>query len=77
MAKKSSKVVRESPAVVPGMMRSSKAQREQEERWRAESDLRTLTEAEEICDDPKRHKAAKSMARQKAREMTKIAGGKY
>ncbi len=76
MAKKSSKIVRDAPAVVPGMMRSTKAQREQEEAWRAESDLRTLTEAEEICEDPKRHKAAQAMAREKMADMRKIAGKK-
>lgn len=75
MAKKqktSERVIREHDAVVPGMMRSSKKQREQEEQWRAESDLRTLTEAEEICEDPKRHGAARKMAHEKMESMRRV-----
>lgn len=74
---KSSKIVRESKSVVPGMMRPTKAQRDMEAHYRAESDLRTLSEAEEICEDPKRHRAARAMAREKIDDMRKIAGKKY
>lgn len=77
MAKKSSKIVREGNPVTPGMMRPTKEQRDMEAHYRAESDLRTLMEAEEICEDKTRHAAAKKMARDKASDMKKIAGGKY
>lgn len=40
--------------------------------WRAESDLRTLAEAEEIKKDPKRYKAALEKAKQKIAEMKTV-----
>lgn len=76
MAKKSSNVVREAPAVVPGMMRSTKEQRAQEDRWRAESDMDTLSRAEEIRKDRKRHTAAQAIAREKIECMKEVAGGR-
>jgi hypothetical protein len=42
--------------------------------WRAEDDLRTLTEAEKIRKDPKRLKAAQGMAKKKLAEIEKVAG---
>jgi len=49
------------------------AMRKEEEKWRAESDLRTLTEAEEIKRDPKRLKYAQDCAREKLVEMAAAA----
>ena len=46
---------------------------EQEDEWRAESDLRTLMEAEAIEKDPKRLKAAQAMARKKLLDLAGIA----
>lgn len=69
MAKKSSKIIRESTALTPGMMRSHS---KQEARWRAESDLDTLTRAEEICSDKKRHTAARGVAEERIASMQKI-----
>lgn len=43
-----------------------------EKRWRAESDMRTLAEAEEIRKDPKRLAAAKAMAKEKLGELQKV-----
>lgn len=41
--------------------------------WRAESDLRTLIEAEKIEADPKRYKAAQALAKQRMMEVAKVA----
>lgn len=41
--------------------------------WRAESDMRTLAEAEEIRKDPKRLKAAQAKAREKIEELKNLA----
>lgn len=46
----------------------------QEKRWRAESDMRTLAEAEDIRKDPKRLAAAKAMAKEKLAELQKVVG---
>ncbi len=40
--------------------------------WRTESDLNTLMEAVKIESDPKRLKAARDLARQKADSMKKV-----
>lgn len=40
--------------------------------WQAESDMRTLAEAEEIRKDPKRLKAALAKAREKIEELQKL-----
>lgn len=40
--------------------------------WQAESDMRTLAEAEEIRKDPKRLKAALAKAREKIDELQKL-----
>jgi hypothetical protein len=50
------------------------AMRKEEEKWRAESDLRTLTEAEEIKRDPKRLAMAQACAKEKLIEMAAVAG---
>lgn len=42
-------------------------------KWRAESDLNTLTQAIEIRKDPKRMKAASKLAKEKVAEMASIA----
>lgn len=41
--------------------------------WRAESDMRTLAEAEEIRKDPKRLKAAQAKAIEKIEELKSLA----
>lgn len=40
--------------------------------WQAESDMRTLAEAEEIRKDPKRLKSALAKAREKIEELQKL-----
>jgi hypothetical protein len=42
--------------------------------WQTESDLRTLTEAEEIRKDKKRFAKAKELAKKKLRDMAAVAG---
>ena len=42
--------------------------------WRVESDLRTLTEAEEIKKDKRRFAAAQELAKKKLIEMANVAG---
>ncbi len=44
-----------------------------EKKWRVESDLRTLVEADEIRKDPKRLAAAKALAKEKTTELQKIS----
>lgn len=44
-----------------------------EDDWRAESDLRTMIECEQIEKDPKRLKAAKDLAKKRLMEMAAIA----
>ena len=43
--------------------------------WRADSDLRTLMEAETIEKDPKRMKAAQALARKRLLDLAGIAKG--
>jgi len=43
--------------------------------WQAESDMRTLAEAEEIRKDPKRLKAALAKAREKIERAAEAAAG--
>lgn len=45
---------------------------DEEKRWRAESDMRTLMEAEEIKKDPKRLAAAQAMAKEKLVELAAV-----
>lgn len=45
----------------------------EEAEWRAESDLRTLIEAEKIEKDPKRMKAVRDLAKKKMMEVASIA----
>lgn len=40
--------------------------------WKVESDMRTLTEAEEIKKDPKRYKAAIAKAKEKMAELAAL-----
>lgn len=40
--------------------------------WQAEADMRTLIEHHRITKDPKRHAAAKAMAKKKADEMNAV-----
>lgn len=42
--------------------------------WQTESDLRTLTEAEEIRKDKKRFAKAKELAKKKLLDMAAVAG---
>lgn len=55
------------PATTP-----SKDYKAQEDKWRAEEDLRTLTRAEEIQRDRGRMSAAKSHAREQIRCLSKV-----
>lgn len=48
--------------------------RKEEERWQAESDMRTLVEAQQIRKDPKRLKAAQEVAKKKLLEVAVVAG---
>lgn len=45
---------------------------DEEKRWRAESDMRTLADAEKIRSDKSRHSEAKKMAKIKMEEMKKV-----
>jgi hypothetical protein len=45
----------------------------EEDRWRAESDLRTMLDAEEIEKDPKRLAAVQKLAKEKMMTMAGIA----
>lgn len=47
-----------------------------ERRWRAESDLRTLKDAEQIRSDPGRHADAKRMAKSEVKALQRVATGK-
>ncbi|MBI5255530.1 MAG: hypothetical protein HY855_03450 [Burkholderiales bacterium] len=47
--------------------------RKEEERWKVESDLRTLMEAEAIEKDPKRFAAAKALAKERLLELASVA----
>lgn len=60
---------KDSPAAVSGG--PSKAQ---EEKWLAESDLRTLIEAEAIKKDKKRFAMAQKCGREQAAALRKVAG---
>lgn len=52
----------------------SKADVERERKWRAESDLRSLREAEAIAKDRARLSAAKKLASEEAAALSSIAG---
>lgn len=51
-------------------------QRERERRWQAESDLRTLQQAEEIKGDRGRLNMAKRFAAQQVKVLSKVTGRK-
>lgn len=48
----------------------------EEEKWQAESDVRTLAGAKEIMRDKKRHDRAVACAREKVADLKKITEGK-
>ena len=48
----------------------------QELKWRTESDLETLTRAQEIQDDPARHARAKKLAKQNIADIQDVLGEK-
>ena len=54
----------------------SKSMAADERKWRAESDCRTLQDADEIKRDGGRHRLAKAHARKKLSSYRRIAGGK-
>lgn len=43
-----------------------------EDKWRAEDDMRTLTRAAEIKADPKRYKAALTLAREQMKALAEV-----
>lgn len=47
---------------------------DEDAKWRTESDLRTLLEAQKIEADPKRMKAVAVMAQEKMMEVAELAG---
>lgn len=55
------------------MMVTKKSMTADEKRWRAESDADTMARYEEIMADASRRKAAVSMAKKRADELTKRA----
>lgn len=44
-----------------------------DEKWRVESDLRTLIEAESIKNDPKRYAKVQALAKERMTEVAKVA----
>jgi hypothetical protein len=54
----------------------SKDAKASERKWRAESDLRALSEADEIRRDRSRVSAARGIARKQLTGLRRIAGGK-
>ncbi len=55
------------------MKLTASAMLKDDEKWRVESDMRTLMEAESIKNDPKRYAKVQAMAKQKMMEVAKIA----
>ena len=51
--------------------------KKQEEKWRAEDDLRVLKQAAEITSDPKRLKAVQTLAKQESKQLEKLSDGDY
>lgn len=60
------------PIMPSAPMLSTSVERAQEKKWRAEADLRTLQQAGEIQADRSRVAAAKKLAAEQARALTKI-----
>ena len=52
--------------------RPSKQDVDREKRWRAESDLRTLREAESVKSDPSRVRMAQQVAREEMKALAKV-----
>lgn len=57
-------------------MAKIQSMRAEEAEWRAESDMRTLMEAEQIRKDPKRLKAAQDCAKKKLEAVASVMGEK-
>jgi hypothetical protein len=53
---------------------ASLSDKAQEAKWKAEDDLRTLRTADEISNDPSRLKAAKKMAGEQIKALSKVSG---
>lgn len=76
-AKKSSKGIGLNyPAVACAPHRPTREQVDRERRWQAESDLRTLQQAEEIRSDRGRMSYAKRVAAEQVRALSKVSGRK-
>ena len=71
MAKKSSKGIGLDSPHAP--MKMSASQRAEESRYRAESDLRTLREAEKVRSDPARVRMAKVIAKEEIQALSRVA----
>lgn len=56
-----------------GKKKPATARISDDNRWRAESDLSTLMEAEKIKSDPKRIAAAQAVAKEKMMAVAKVA----
>lgn len=56
----------------PEEAKQTAKERKEHERWEAESDLRTLTQAREIRGDSKRMTRARKMAREQINELGKV-----
>lgn len=56
------------------MKHAMEVESEEQERWKAESDLRTLLEAAKIKADKSRSAAAMRMATEQQKELSKIKG---
>ena len=67
MAKKATKL----PVATSAPIAQTKDSLEQERRWRAEDDIRTMQRAAEIKKDPSRVKAMKSYAEQQLKAVKK------
>jgi len=59
-----------------GPMMTKGSMDKQERKWRAESDLRTLTEADQTRRDRPRLNAARGIARKQMASLRRIAGGR-
>ena len=57
-------------------IRQTREQVEREKRWQAESDLRTLQQAEEIRSDRGRMSYAKRVATEQVKALSKVSGRK-
>lgn len=74
MARGKSKGIGLTAEICHPIHRPSRADMERERRWRAESDLRTLREAEQIRADRSRVNMAQKVAQEEVRALSRIAG---